>query len=89
MKPGPLNLQNLDRAYFAVVQIAHQAPGVLHAVVLRPDKVRKAEKLILLGESLGDQASGWQYEENIAVIAVLGEAFEDANGVWHCKPLAA
>ena len=98
MNIGPLNLDQLDQPYFAVVQLRHQAPGVLHAVILRPDKVRKTERqcslghthesaVIVLGESQGDQAAGWQYPENVYVVAVLGVAYEE-NGAWQCRPLA-
>ena len=99
MNAGPLDLAALDRPYFAVVQLRHQAPGVMHPVILRPDKVKLTERqcslghmhesaVIVLGESLGDQASGWQYPENIYIVAVLGEAFEE-GGKWQCRPLAS
>lgn len=99
MIAGPLDLSQLDRPHFAVVQLRHQSPGVLHAVILRPDKVKKTARqcslghahesaVIVLGESPGDQASGWQYPENIYIVAVLGEAVEE-EGKWQCRPLAS
>lgn len=96
MNIGQLNLDQLDRAYCVVVQLRHQPPGVLHAVILRPDKVKQTMRqcslghphksaVIVLGETQGDQAAGWQYPENIHVVAVLGTAHE-ADGKWECKP---
>lgn len=82
---GVLNLQSLDRAYVAVIQLRHQPGGVIHSVALRPDKVVRTSfncscgsprdtALIRLGESPGDEVHGWQHPENINVIAVLGWA---------------
>ena len=93
MKCGLLDIEQLDKPYYAVVQLATQAPGVMHAVILRPDKVRRqSEKggadLIVLGESPGDQANGWQLPQNVYVVAVIGEAHEDDKGAWECRPLA-
>ena len=94
MNIGTLNLEELDRHYFCVIQLRHQQPGVLHSVILRTDKIRQTMRqcsmghnhksaIIVLGESLGDQAAGWQYPENIYVVAVLGEAIEK-DGLWKC-----
>ena len=93
---GQLQLAELDKPYFCVVQLRHQQPGVLHSVILRPDKVKHTlrqcsmghyhdSEIIVLGESLGDQAAGWQYPENIYVVAVLGVAVEK-DGKWECVP---
>ena len=94
MNVGSLVIAELDKSYFCVVQLRHQQPGVLHAVVLRPDKVKQTERqcsmghlhestVIVLGETPGDQATGWQYPENIYVVAVLGKAVEK-DGKWEC-----
>ena len=99
MNIGQLNLDELDRPYFAVLQLRHQPPGVLHACVLRPDKVSQTMRqcslghnhrsaVIVLGETPGDQAAGWQYPENIIVVALLGSAHEE-GGKWECRPLDA
>lgn len=99
MKIGALDLEELDQPYFAVVQLRHQPPGVLHAVILRPDKVKQTMRqcslghshksaVIVLGESAGDQAAGWQYPENVYVVALLGAAAEVEGGKWECRPLA-
>lgn len=96
MKPGNLNLEELDKPYYCVVQLRHQQPGVLHAVILRPDKVKQTMRqcsmghnhkaaIIVLGETPVDQAAGWQYPENIYVVAVLGVAIEK-DGKWECVP---
>ena len=96
MKIGNLNVEELDKPYFCVIQLRHQQPGVLHAVVLRPDKIKQTMRqcsmghsheaaIIVLGETLGDQAAGWQYPENVYVVAVLGEAVEK-DGKWECVP---
>ena len=53
-----------------VVQLRHQAPGVIHQVVLDPQKMR--DGLIRLGEWPGDEAHGWQHMENVCVLTVLG-----------------
>ena len=66
----------------AVVQLAHQPPGVVHQVVLDPSKVKpvagevggKTPFLIRLGEWPGDEARGWQWLENVTVLACLGRA---------------
>ena len=83
------NYGNLQYPICAVVQLAHQPPGVIHQVVLDPAKTKavageingKTPFLIRLGEWPGDQANGWQYIENIAVLAVLGRATRDGNSV--------
>ena len=96
MKTGNLNLDELDLPYFCVVQLRHQQPGVLHAVVLRPDKVKQTMRqcsmghhhkaaIIVLGETPGDQAAGWQYPDNVYVVAILGVAVEK-DGKWECVP---
>lgn len=61
-----------------VVQLRHQAPGVVHQVVLDPAKVKG--DLIRLGEWPGDEARGWQVIGNVAVLVVLGKATLDADG---------
>jgi len=66
----------------AVVSLLTQPPGVLHQVILRPDKVKG--DLIRLGETPGDEANGWMRLGDITVVCVLGDAVED-NG-WKCVP---
>ena len=103
MNIGPLNVEDIDRAYFVIVQLRHQPAGVLHSVILRPDKVKQTMRqcsmghshksaVIVFGESAGDQAAGWQYPENVYVVAVLGIAHPSTEPVsqatpWECKPL--
>ena len=98
MNIGPLNLDALDQPYFVVVQLRHQPPGVLHSVILRPDKVKQTMRtcslghshksaMIVFGESPGDQAAGWQYPENVHIVAVLGAAHEE-GGKWECHPVS-
>ena len=98
MNVGPLKIAEIDKPYFCIIQLRHQQPGVLHAVIIRPDKVKTTERqcsmghfhesaVIVLGETPGDQAAGWQYPENIYVVSVLGEAIEK-DGKWVCLPLA-
>ena len=97
MKIGQLDVEQLDQPYYCVVQIRHQPPGVLHSVILRPDKITQTmrqcsmghyhrSQVIVIGESPGDQAQGWQYPDNIYVVAILGIAVEN-NGKWECRPL--
>lgn len=97
MNIGNLNVEDIDRPYYCVVQLRHQQPGVLHTVILRPDKIKQTMRMcsmghshksaiIVLGESPGDQAAGWQYPENVYVVAVLGAATEK-DGKWECVPL--
>ena len=92
-----MNLQELDKPLVAIVQLRHQPAGVMHQVVLRPDKVKKIKRIcslghehesavIVLGETEGDQAAGWQYPETIQLVAILGEGVEE-KGKWICKPL--
>jgi hypothetical protein len=82
---GPLNLEQLDQAYVAIVQHFTQAKGVIHQVTLRPDKVH--DGLIRLGETQGDELVGWNYPSNLHVLAILGTAHEE-QGKWECRPLA-
>ena len=97
MNVGTLSVKDIDQPYFCVIQLRTQTPGVLHSVILRPDKIKKTLRqcsmghfhegdVIVLGESAGDQAAGWQYPENIYVVAVLGAAVEK-DGKWECVPL--
>lgn len=104
MNVGQLNIEQLDQPYYAIIQLKHQLLGVLHAVILRPDKVKKIKReysvglaelrhiewrddaIILLGDSAGDQATGWQHPENIYVVAILGKSVE-TDGKWECVPL--
>ena len=97
MNIGQLKVEDLDQPYYCIVQLRHQPPGVLHSVILRPDKINQTMRqcsmghfhrsaVIVLGESPGDQATGWQYPENIHVVAVLGKAYEE-EGKWKCDPL--
>lgn len=76
------NYGSLTYPICAVVQLATQPPGVIHQVILDPAKTKavageiagRTPFLIRLGEWPGDEARGWQYVENIAVLAVLGRA---------------
>jgi hypothetical protein len=60
------------------VQLRHQAPGVVHQVVLDPAKIKG--ELIRIGEWPGDEARGWQVIGNVAVLAVLGRATLSEDG---------
>ena len=84
MKTGQLDLQDLDRNYLCVVQLKHQQPGVIHQVTLRPDKIH--DGFIRLGETVDDEANGWQYPENIEVLSIIGVAVEN-EGKWSCRPM--
>lgn len=85
-----LNLDDLDCAYVAIVQHFTQPQGVIHQVTLRPDKVK--DGLIRIGETTGDELMGWQYPENLTVIAVLGKAIKTTPAGtggedWKCEPI--
>jgi hypothetical protein len=67
-----------DYAVCCVVQLRHQAAGVVHQVVLDPAKIRG--ELIRIGEWPGDEARGWQVIGNVAVLAVLGRATLSEDG---------
>lgn len=97
MNIGQLQLSDLDQSYYCVVQLRHQSPGVMHSVILRPDKVKQTKRqcsmghyhdsgVIVLGETPGDQFTGWQHPENIFVVAVLGKAVEK-DSKWICVPI--
>lgn len=97
MKIGQLDIDQLDQPTYCIVQLRHQPPGVLHSVILRPDKISQTMRqcsmghyhrsaIIVLGESPGDQAMGWQYPENIHIVAILGKAIE-TDGQWKCVPI--
>ena len=64
----------------AVVQVATQAPGVLHQVIIDAAKVKRLNAgptgmdLIRLGDYPGDEYVGWQRLQNISIIVVLGHA---------------
>ena len=76
---------DLTHPICAVVQLAHQPPGIIHQVVLDPGKVKavagevagRTPLLIRLGEWPGDEARGWQYVDNVLVLATLGRASLD------------
>ncbi len=103
MNIGQLNLDELDKPYAAVVQLRTQPAGVLHQVILRPDKVKQTMRtcsmghahksaIIILGESLGDEVFGWQHPENIFIVAVLGAATPKGDTTlkstqWEVAPL--
>ena len=70
-----MELDELKEAFVAVIQLKTQAPGVLHQVTLRPDKVY--DGMIRVGDTPGDEAVGWQYPENIQIVRVLGRAVEN------------
>lgn len=72
----------------AVVQLATQPKGVIHQVILRPDKVKGG--LIRLGETPGDEANGWVFLGAIEVIEILGDAEPDEENkpAWKCVPQA-
>ena len=61
---------SLSEPTLCVVQLAHQAPGVVHQVVLDPAKVK--DGLIRIGEWPGDEAHGWQLIGNVGVLVKLG-----------------
>ncbi len=85
MNPGLLDLADLAKGnYVAIVQQFSQREGVIHQVTLRGDKVTNG--LIRLGDTPGDELCGWNYPQNIAILAVLGEAVE-TSGKWECRPI--
>ena len=69
---------SLTEPICCVVQLSHQALGVIHQVVLDPAKIK--DSLIRLGDWPGDQAHGWQVIGNVAVLAVLGRATRSEDG---------
>ena len=70
-----------------VVQLRHQAPGVIHQVVIDPDKIK--DGLIRLGDWPGDEAVGWQHVENITVLVILGLAERVSATEMQVTPIAA
>ena len=94
LKLGQFRIEDLDRAYVVVVQLATQSKNVIHQVTLRPDKVHRSvpSPLIRLGETLGDEAAGWQYPENIIIVGILGHAVRrplepGQPERWDCVPI--
>lgn len=61
---------SLAEPTLCVVQLKHQAPGVVHQVTLDPAKIKG--ELIRLGEWPGDEANGWQVIANVGVLVKLG-----------------
>lgn len=57
-------------------------PGVLHQVTLRRDKV--SGEHIRLGETPGDELSGWQWLDALEVVGVLGILQDDGTTVRPC-----
>ena len=72
---GALKIEDLDQPYCCVIQLRTQPQGVIHQVILRPGKVK--DGLIRIGDSQGDEASGWQHPSNIIVLSILGTAKEE------------
>lgn len=92
LKPGrilssadTLNLADLDAPYHCVIQLLTQPRGIIHQVMLRPDKVKNG--LIRLGDTPGDEAAGWQYPANIVVLSVLGIGKEGEDKSWTVTPV--
>ena len=84
MKTGDLDLEALDKNYLCVIRLKHQNRGLLFQVTLRPDKVH--DGLIRLGETLNDEANGWQLPELVEVLSIIGVAVEN-EGKWSCRPI--
>lgn len=77
----PLDLDQLKAPTCAIVQLKTQMPGVVHQVVLRPDKISRAG-FIRLGDTPGDEASCWVHADNLLVMELLGEAIRNQDGSW-------
>jgi hypothetical protein len=77
----------------AVIQLATQPRGVIHQVILHPDKIkhngkRSTDAIIRLGEFPGDEINGWQPLVNIQVIQILGQAvYDELTKAWKCVPI--
>ena len=84
MKTGPLNLDELDRNYLCIVELATQPQGVLLQATLRPDKIH--DGLIRLGETQDDEARCWIRPEHVVIVSILGVAVEN-EGKWSCRPM--
>lgn len=56
-------------------------PDTLYQVTLRPDKFIESEYIIRLGETPGDEFTGWVRIEHINIVAVLGEVNLEKNEV--------
>ena len=82
--PGAAESFSPTEPTLCVVQIKHQAAGVIHQVVIDPAKIK--DGLIRLGEWPGDEAFGWQMMGNITVLLVLGRA-ELVEGKTQVTPL--
>ena len=80
-----LSLSELDTNYHCIIQLLTQPRGVIHQVMLRPDKIKN--DLIRLGETPGDEAAGWQYPQNIVILAILGTGKEEHDKTWTVEPL--
>ena len=76
---------SLSEPTLCVVQLKHQAPGVVHQAVLDPAKIK--DGLIRLGEWPGDEAFGWQYIDSVIVLVKLGHA-AIVDGKTQVSPLA-
>jgi len=83
--PIALSLSDLDQNYCCIVQLLTQPRGVIHQVMLRPDKIK--DKLIRLGDTLKDEVAGWQYPANIVVLSVLGIGTEEKDKTWTVEPI--
>lgn len=64
-----------------IVQLQTQPPGVLHRVMLRPDKIAD-NRFIRLGDTPGDEAVGWMYWQNIEIHFLLGKGIEQEDKSW-------
>ena len=68
----------------AVIHLAIDLPQVLRQVTIRPDKLKG--DLLRLGETQGDEATGWIRLGDIELIAKLGRAIELHDKTWQCQP---
>ncbi len=77
---------SLTEPLCCVVQLRTQPQGVIHQVILDPDKRHKS--LIRLGEWPGDEILGWQHMHNIVIHAVLGRVERVSEREVKVTPLA-
>lgn len=77
------DIGELNEPICCVIQLLTQMQGVLHQVVLDPEKVKVEGEhtLIRIGEWPGDEARGWVLLPYMQVVCVLGSAKKDGQTV--------
>lgn len=66
--------------------MAPQNPAVLLQITLLQDKLSPSKKLIRLGDTRGDEITGWTKLDALEVVEILGRLSDDNSTVIPIEP---